>query len=162
MDRGLIDQAWKGGPILLFTVLIFLPACCEEMVFRGFILQGLLRWYRPLPAILLSAFFFGAFQMDVPVFLPYFLLGLLLGFLAYRTGSVFPAILFRLVLNTLLLGAHRPSSEITAPVAGSIANYRWMGALISLLFLLTVMFWMGLSSRRMKESFGSVRRYPGG
>jgi sodium transport system permease protein len=91
--------AW-GGYIL---VLALLPALCEELAFRGFILQGLLRGFRPWPAILLSAFLFALYQMNVFQFLPHFVFGVILGVLVVRSGSVLPAMVFHLVYNSLLL-----------------------------------------------------------
>src|SRR6185312_15950448 len=41
-----------------FLVMAVLPAFCEELAFRGFILMGLLRAFRPFTAVLLSAFLF--------------------------------------------------------------------------------------------------------
>ena len=87
-----------------FLVLVALPAVCEELAFRGFILSGLTRRFRPATAALLSAFLCALYQMNVFQFVPYFLLGLVLALLALRSGSVLPAMLFHLVYNTLLIG----------------------------------------------------------
>jgi sodium transport system permease protein len=86
-----------------FLVLAVLPAVCEELAFRGFILSGLLRGLSPRTAILLGSFLFAVYQMNVFQFLPYFVFGLVLGLLAVRTGSVLPAMLFHLLHNFLVL-----------------------------------------------------------
>jgi sodium transport system permease protein len=86
-----------------FLVLVVLPAVCEELAFRGFILTGLRRGFRPWTAILLSAFLFSLYQMNVFQFVPHFVLGIVLGLLAVRTNSVLPPMLFHLVYNALLL-----------------------------------------------------------
>jgi hypothetical protein len=80
-----------------------LPAVCEELAFRGFILTGLARRFRPWTAIFLSSFLFALYQMTVFQFVPHFVLGLILGFLTLRTGSVFPAMVFHLVYNCLII-----------------------------------------------------------
>ncbi len=89
-------------PGQFFLVLALLPAVCEELAFRGFILNGLARRFRPGAAALLSAFLFALYQMNVFQFVPYFLLGLVLALLTLRCGSALPAMLFHLVYNTLL------------------------------------------------------------
>jgi sodium transport system permease protein len=89
--------------LLGFAVLALLPALCEEVAFRGFILTGLRRAFRPWTAILLSAFLFSLYQMNVFQFVPHFVLGVVLGLLAVRSGSVLPPILFHLVYNSLLI-----------------------------------------------------------
>jgi sodium transport system permease protein len=93
----------EAPPLKVFLVLALLPALCEEAAFRGFILTGLLRGFRPWTAILLSAFLFSLYQMNVFQFVPHFLLGIVLGMLAARTGSVLPAMVFHLVYNSLVL-----------------------------------------------------------
>jgi sodium transport system permease protein len=84
--------------------LVVLPAVCEEAAFRGFILTGLRRRFQPWPAILLSSFLFALFRMNVFQFVPNFLLGAVLGLLTVRSGSLWPAVLFHLLHNSLLVG----------------------------------------------------------
>jgi sodium transport system permease protein len=92
----------------LLLVLALLPGLCEEIAFRGFVLVGLLRSFRPRTAILLSAFLFAVYQMNVFQLVPHFALGLVLGVIAARSGSVLPAMAFHLTYNTLLLLVLRP------------------------------------------------------
>ncbi len=80
-----------------------LPAVCEELAFRGFILTGLLRRFRPGTAIVMSSFLFALVHMNVFQFLPTLLLGLVLGTLAWRSGSVLPGMVFHLMHNGLLI-----------------------------------------------------------
>jgi sodium transport system permease protein len=97
-EDGLNVDAWLPY-LLAFAVL---PAVCEELVFRGFLLTGLLKWYRPRTAILLVSFLFALFHMNVFQFLPSFFLGVVLGLLTVRSRSVVPAILFHLLYNAVL------------------------------------------------------------
>jgi sodium transport system permease protein len=87
-----------------FLALVILPAVCEELAFRGFILAGLRRYLRPWPAILLGAFLFSLYHMNVFQILPTFILGVVLGVLTVRSGSILPAMLFHLLHNSLLVG----------------------------------------------------------
>ena len=100
--RALASQTGEGSAGSYYLVLAVLPALCEELAFRGFILMGLLRVFRPFTAVLLSAFLFSLYQMNVFQFAPHFVFGIVLGVLVLRTGSVLPAILFHLVYNSLL------------------------------------------------------------
>lgn len=83
----------------------FLPAVCEELAFRGFILSGLLRRLRPRTAIVLCSFFFALYHMNVFQFLPSFFLGVVLGLLTVRSKSLLPAILFHFLHNGVLLSS---------------------------------------------------------
>ncbi|HTU90998.1 MAG TPA: type II CAAX endopeptidase family protein, partial [Gemmataceae bacterium] len=85
-------------------VFVVLPAVCEELAFRGFILSGLTRRFRPWTAILLSSFLYALYQMNVLQALPHFLLGIVLALLVLRSGSLGGAIVFRLVWEFLLWG----------------------------------------------------------
>jgi sodium transport system permease protein len=93
------------GPRLQYLLVLgLLPAVCEEIAFRGFILSGLTRRFRPWTAIALSSFLFALYQMNVFQFAPHFLFGMLLGLLVLRIGSVLVAMVFHLVFNCLLIG----------------------------------------------------------
>lgn len=76
----------------------------EEMVFRGAILRTLLtlcghrwRW----GAIVLSALLFGLAHGNMAQLLNATLLGCLLGWLYYRSGSIAPGIVFHMVNNSM-------------------------------------------------------------
>lgn len=101
-------QEAGGQPLRVAAVymLVFalLPAVCEELAFRGFILTGLRRRFRNGTAILICSFLFAVSHMNVFQFLPTFVLGLVLGVLAVRGGSVLPGMAYHLVHNGLLIG----------------------------------------------------------
>jgi membrane protease YdiL (CAAX protease family) len=84
-----------------FVVGLLVPLA-EELVFRGAILRSLLKWNsRPWVAILISAVLFSAAHMN-PAQIPHTLLiGLLLGWLYYRTDSIVPGVVFHWVNNTV-------------------------------------------------------------
>ncbi len=74
----------------------------EELMFRGAIEGHFLRQGKsPLFAILVSGLLFGLYHMN-PAQIPFaFLLGCLLGWLYYRTGSLWPSIVCHAVNNGL-------------------------------------------------------------
>ena len=100
---GLANTLAKPPALALF-VFVLLPALCEELAFRGFILSGLRRRFRPWTAIFLSSFLYALYQMNVLQVLPHFLLGVVLALLVLRTGSIGGAIVFRLVWEALVWG----------------------------------------------------------
>lgn len=89
---------------MYLVVYVFLPAICEELAFRGFILCGLRRRFPVWTAILISSFLYALYHMNVFQALPTFTLGVVLGVLAVRSGSVFPGMLFHLLYNGMLIG----------------------------------------------------------
>ena len=87
-------------------VLALVPAVCEELAFRGFILSGLRSEYGTRTSILLSAFLFGFLHVLLSLFQQLFnatLLGVVLGCLAVQSGSVLPGIVFHAINNGLAL-----------------------------------------------------------
>lgn len=76
----------------------------EEMVFRGAILRTLLNLYGHRwrwGAIVLSALLFGLAHGNMAQLLNATLLGCLLGWLYYRSGSIAPGIVFHMVNNSV-------------------------------------------------------------
>lgn len=83
------------------VVGLFAPLA-EEMVFRGAILRSLLRWKEnPWIGIVISAVLFAVIHMN-PAQMPHaFLIGLLLGWMYYRTDSIVPGVVYHWVNNTV-------------------------------------------------------------
>src|SRR5690606_24666955 len=63
----------------------------EELLFRGLFLGGLLRWGF-WPAAAISALLFSAIHLDPGSLVPFFGIGLVLAWLAWRRGSLLDAI----------------------------------------------------------------------
>ena len=80
-------------------VIALAPAVCEEMLFRGLILHALKARYRAVSAIVITAALFGAYHMSLVKFIPTGLLGLLLCYVVWRTGSIYPAMLMHFLNN---------------------------------------------------------------
>jgi hypothetical protein len=118
-----------GGPPLERAVMIggaaLLAPLCEEVAFRGHLLSALRLRHRPGTAVALSAAFFAVLHLD-PVRLPaLLLLGLLYGWLAWRAGSIWPAVLAHAVNNSAAVvlglpgGAGAPDEPPPAPLASA-------------------------------------------
>lgn len=87
--------------ISVILVMALLPAICEELVFRGFIFSGLSRNSGQIRAILLSAIVFGLSHGVLQQTMLATSMGILLGWIAYKTNTVLTTIVFHLVHNTL-------------------------------------------------------------
>lgn len=107
----LAQRLTSETPLLLRLIsLSAIPALCEELFFRGFLMSALqgssARWKFPL---LMSTFLFAAFHVIVDQSLTLerfpatFLLGLVLGWIRLSTGSIIPGIAMHMVSNGLLL-----------------------------------------------------------
>ena len=85
-----------------YLVVGLLAPLAEEMVFRGAVLRSLLRWKEnPWIGIVISAVLFAVIHMN-PAQMPHaFLIGLLLGWMYYRTDSIVPGVVYHWVNNTV-------------------------------------------------------------
>lgn len=88
-----------------FFFVAFTPALCEEVLFRGFALRPLAKRLNPRSAVIITAIFFSIFHLDVIRLFPTFLLGLVFGYIAITTGSIFPAIGLHLINNSFAVFA---------------------------------------------------------
>ncbi len=90
-----------GGDIGIFHFLTIVIAAAffEETIFRGIILDGFLRRYSPQKAILYSAFLFAVVHMNPLQFPHTMILGAFIGWIYYRTQSIWPCILIHLINN---------------------------------------------------------------
>jgi len=87
-----------GLRLLLIAVV---PAICEELAFRGFILSGLRHWGSRRRAIILTAVFFGFLHGVLQQSLNATILGLVLGYIAVKSNSIWPCIAYHFTNNAL-------------------------------------------------------------
>lgn len=101
----------------ILFVFAITPAICEEFLFRGFVLSSLHR-YSATWAVCLSAILFGLMHvltsnmLAIERFFPTTFMGLLLGWIAIRTGSLWPGVFLHALHNGLLLTASRFEEQL--------------------------------------------------
>ncbi|MEX2026115.1 MAG: CPBP family intramembrane glutamic endopeptidase, partial [Pirellulaceae bacterium] len=99
-----LEGMLKGAPLWQAVLLIGLaPAICEELAFRGFILGGLRRIGHKWVAIALASAFFGIAHGLLQQSLSAFVVGLIIGYVAVKSNSIWPAMIFHLVHNSLMV-----------------------------------------------------------
>lgn len=104
MFKTLFGQPETGWDYLWMLVLMaVLPGICEETMFRGYALSGLRQRLSSFQAIFMVALVFGIFHMSPYRLMPTTAIGLVLGYLTVRTGSIFPAMLAHFLNNAMVL-----------------------------------------------------------
>lgn len=90
---------------LLFNIFMIalLPAIGEELIFRGILQRILIGWIKgsPVIAILITSLVFSALHMQFFSLLPRFLLGILLGYLFYWSGSLWLPVIAHFANNAM-------------------------------------------------------------
>ncbi len=94
----LLVQIKENKLFSFISIVIFAPLL-EEILCRGVILRSLLRQTTPLKAIIWSSVMFGVMHMNPWQAIPAFLVGLLIGWIYWRTGSLWSAIFIHFVNN---------------------------------------------------------------
>jgi membrane protease YdiL (CAAX protease family) len=124
---GLLDlqAAFLEAPLplrLLFLVLgTVLPALTEEALFRGYVQRRLLRVWSAPPAVLFSSLFFAAVHGEPMHIASVFPVGLWLGIVAWRTGSLWPGIAGHFVGNLLSFATLGLATDPDGPGWGALA-----------------------------------------
>ena len=87
----------------LLFLMAFTPAICEELAFRGFILSGLRHVGHKWWAIVISSLFFGILHGILQQSIITATVGMVIGFIAVQTGSLFPCAMFHMTHNSLTI-----------------------------------------------------------
>lgn len=130
----------------LWVVLLLLgvtPAICEECLFRGLIMSGLRRMGK-WPAIGISALLFAVAHASIYRLLPTLVLGLLIGYIVWRTGSIFCGMLFHAVNNGLMAALVHYESTFKGMGASESTFLPWnltlLGGLVLVIGLIILRF----------------------
>jgi sodium transport system permease protein len=111
VTKAIIETPWW----MILLTLAILPAFCEEIAFRGFIFGGLLRQNGVLRAILVSAIFFGLTHGLLQQSIAATFMGLLLGWVAWRTGGIVCTIVMHVIHNSMSILLARAAGSDTSP-----------------------------------------------
>lgn len=112
------DQVLEGLGNTLYTkdlfknilIMALVPAICEEVLFRGFIFKSFSNKNGYKMAIIGSAILFGIMHIDFLRIIPTGILGLVLAYSVYKSGSIFIAIIIHFINNTVvILSMHYPN-----------------------------------------------------
>ena len=102
--NGLMRPETIVGFLLLFLAVVIIAPLGEELIFRGFLQQILEQHWRDITkAVLVTALLFAMIHMNPYWFIQIYILGILLGFLAWKTKSVFPPLVLHSINNAMAL-----------------------------------------------------------
>lgn len=141
------DSFWQ-----LLVVVAIVPAVCEELAFRGFILSGLRHVGHKWRAIVVSSLFFGMAHSLFQQSLVASLVGAVIGYLAVQSGSLLPGIVYHMLHNGLALATSRVNDELVAAhpwlglLYGQVADdaylFRWQVVALGSVVAMGVFYWL--------------------
>lgn len=101
---GVFAAALEAVPMpVVYLLLAVVPAVCEEMLFRGFLLGGLRSVGGKWTAITLVALLFGVFHVYTFKIVTTAALGFVLAVVAWQAGSIWPAVWAHALHNAILV-----------------------------------------------------------
>jgi len=89
--------------IFLFLVAALVPGICEEITFRGLIQEGIRATYGPKAAVVITSILFAAIHLSIWNFAALVIIGMFLGILKEKTGSIWPGAAAHTVNNAMAL-----------------------------------------------------------
>jgi sodium transport system permease protein len=138
-------------PLVLLIAVV--PAVCEELAFRGFILSGFRHLGHKWRAIVYTALLFGLTHGILQQSLIACLLGTILGFLAVQSGSILPGVVFHVVHNALAVANSRIAPEmlpaapwlrkLVVPADGGGCSFEWPVVVVGTLTAVLLLLWFG-------------------
>lgn len=87
VKKAFMDFGSQTGIFAFFLMVIAAPIL-EELIFRGIILDGLLKKYSPIKSILISSLLFGLVHLNPWQFVSGLIIGIFSGWVYYRTRSL--------------------------------------------------------------------------
>ncbi len=140
------DKTSLLGNLLIFAVL---PAICEEAFFRGLIQRQLGRHLNPHLAIWVAAAIFSFIHFQFLGFFSRWVLGAMLGYFLYYSGSLWPAIFAHFCFNAIsVVGA-----SIYPELAEPDYQFSWGPILISTVLTTVLMsLYIRFGNARLQEA----------
>lgn len=116
----MIENFLKGDHLIWLTLfhVALVPAICEEMLYRGYVMSAFQKSWGIWPAIIVSGLLFGMYHVQLSNLLPLATLGMIFAYITWTSQSLYPAIVAHFINNggSVWVGTHYPESafaEIT-------------------------------------------------
>jgi sodium transport system permease protein len=147
-------QAMMGPDLPVWQIVFFLavmPGVFEELAFRGVLLHGVSRRFRPLATALVVGAIFGMFHVSLFRLVPTAWLGMVMAGVVLLTGSIYPAMLWHFLNNAIAIV---PSEQEWVPEGFEVEPWLTGVAAVGL----AVSFWILWRTRRPYPGLRPWRR----
>lgn len=114
--RDIQEIIFAADPVIVVITVAIVPGICEELIFREVIQPATTYALGAVAGIVYTSALFAVVHL-VPIQVGVaFSFGLLFGYLRYRTGSVYPAILAHVAANAMVAAYGRTTSHLPEAV----------------------------------------------
>jgi membrane protease YdiL (CAAX protease family) len=139
-----------GQYVMAMIIMAFLPALCEETLFRGGLQNFLTRsTNKPLLSIIIVSIIFSAVHFSWYGFLPRFFLGFVLGFIYHYSGKIWLNIIAHFLNNALAITAFYIDKMQGKPLKDLVADNgsSWLGIIALPIAIGLLLFFKRISYR---------------
>lgn len=148
----MIEDFLRTEGIIWFGLIniALVPAFCEEILFRGYVLRAFEKSWGPLLAIIVSGLIFGFFHIQLGNVLPLTTLGIILALMTWLSGTIWPAIIAHFINNgaAVLVGSQYPELLFQEVTFESLPPLWVLG--LSIIFTALIIQWMFQKSVQSK------------
>lgn len=118
------------------------PAVCEEIMYRGYVMRALEKSWGIVAAILVSGFIFGAYHLQITNILPLATLGIFLAYVTYLSDSIIPAIVAHFINNGGQVIASNFYPEMLDEQVSPDMELPWLLIVLSVIFTSALLYYM--------------------
>lgn len=155
--------AMSNNPFGFLTIALLAPIL-EEMLFRGAIEGRLLQqWTNPWIGIMVSSLIFGVIHMN-PAQIPFaFLMGMMFGWLYYRTGSLLPGIVGHVLNNSIAAVNMVLYGPTSIKEQMNNVEMMWVGVAIAIVISMLTATWLNrhigtINARKRRRDIGKAHK----
>lgn len=148
----MIEDFLRTDGIIWFGIIniALIPAICEELLFRGYVLRAFEKSWGPIAAVLVSGLIFGLFHIQLGNVFPLATLGIVLALMTWLSGTIWPAIIAHFINNgaAVLVGSHYPELLFEEMTYETLPPLWVLG--LSIIFTAFIIYWMIQKSVQLK------------
>lgn len=110
----MIEDFLRGDHVLWLTLfhVALVPAICEELLYRGYVMSAFKKSWGIWPAIIISGLLFGMYHIQLSNLIPLATLGMVFAFITWTSQSIYPAIVAHFINNggSVMVATYHPNS----------------------------------------------------
>ncbi len=150
-------KSWPEYVVAL-AIMAFFPAMFEEVFFRGVLQRFFEKWWRsPWLAIIVSAFIFTLFHSSVYLFATRMVLGIVLGFIFFKTRNIWINIIAHFLNNAIALTQMFVLSKQNKPIEVDKLDphLHWIWSAVTFIILIFLCYMISKISGSLREHIDS-------
>ena len=155
LEKIFIDLAKQTNAFSFISMVIVAPTF-EELIFRGVMLDGLLKKYSPIKSILISSILFGLVHLNPWQFIGALIIGIFIGWVYYYTKSISLAIIIH-AANNLRGFIEMRLTDYDSPSISETLVERYGGVLNFVLVIIISLFAIAICVYCLNNEFKKIK-----